>query len=125
MSQTHSIVCHATKQKLWIGQGTGIMSNFYSGEPKTMEALKWFLGENRKHALNIICDDSDGDCTEYVDWSGIHNCGWRISYNGVARGVFKGTLPEAVHKAMPEREHMNFLIFGITYEEIPYRKREA
>jgi hypothetical protein len=44
MSQTFSLVCHATKQTLWIGQGHGgVMSSFYYGEPKTMERLKRFL----------------------------------------------------------------------------------
>jgi hypothetical protein len=116
MSQTHSIVCDATKEKLWIGQGTGPMTCFYSGERKTMEALQWFLQKNREHTLRMICDDLDWYCLDYLCWSGTHNK-WRIKDRGVDLGVFSGTLPEAVRKAL-DRENIHFLSSGIEYEAV-------
>jgi hypothetical protein len=115
MSQTHSIVCHETKEMLWIGQGTGGMSCFYSGEPHTMEALRWFLAKNREHALNMVCCDTDEDCVYYACWSGIH-CDWRIKEDGVDLGVFSGTLPQAIMEATEAYHH--FFPSNIEYEQV-------
>ena len=43
MSRTYSLVCEETKSCLWVGQGHGEMTVFYSGEPQTMERLGRFL----------------------------------------------------------------------------------
>jgi hypothetical protein len=69
MSQTWSLVCHDTKEKVWIGQGNGQMSNFYSCEPNTMEALRKFLIDTIGKKLEFICDDSDWDCIDYNELS--------------------------------------------------------
>jgi hypothetical protein len=83
---------------LWIGQGTGGMSIFYTGEPETMEALRWFFDKNSEYDLNMVGCDTDEACVDYACWSGVH-CGWRIKEDGVDLGVFSGTLPQAVHEA--------------------------
>lgn len=59
MSQTFSIVCHETKQKVWVGQGWGLMTNFYRGDPKTMERLGDFLRTHEGKPLFLLCDDSN------------------------------------------------------------------
>ena len=115
MSQTHSIVCHETKEKLWIGQGNGGMSCFYTSEPETMEALRWFFDKNRKHALNMVCNDTDEACVDYACWSGAH-CDWRIKVDGFDRGVFSGTLPLSVMEAT-EAWHCFFPSY-IKYEKV-------
>ena len=119
MSQTHSIVCHKTKEMLWIGQGAGDMAIFYSGEPETMEALRWFLVKNREQALNMVCDGGDEDCWDYACWSGVH-CDWRIKDSGVDLGVFSGTLPQAVQKATGAYHH-----FFPPYIEYEMVKKDA
>ena len=113
MSQTHSIVCHETKEMLWIGQGNGGMSCFYTGEPETMEALRWFLVKNGEHALNMVCCDTDEACVDYACWSGVH-CDWRIKKDGTDLGVFSGTLPQAVMEATGVYHH--FFPPNIEYE---------
>lgn len=115
MSQTHSIVCDATREKLWIGQGTGPMTSFYSGDPETMEALHWFLQKNRDHPLRMVCEDLDETCQDYLCWSGIYNK-WRIKDRGVDLGVFGGTLPQAVKEALGE-DRLSFLLAGIEYTD--------
>jgi hypothetical protein len=60
MSQTFNLVCHAKRKKIWIGQGWGSMTNFYSGMPDRMEHLKRFLNDTRGHALVLLCDDTQG-----------------------------------------------------------------
>jgi hypothetical protein len=122
MSQTHSIVCHATKERLWIGQGTGPMTNFYSREPKTMEALQWFLQKNRDHALRMICNDLDESCINYLCWSGVYHS-WRIRYRGVDLGVFRGTLPEAVKEALND-DKWRFLPHDVEYEKAQVSRGE-
>lgn len=62
MSRTLSIACTRCRKHLWIAQG---QAGFYSGEPKTMEALKCFLFAHEGHPLifadNIKTDISDFD----------------------------------------------------------------
>jgi hypothetical protein len=66
MSQTFSLVCHETKQLLWIGQGhRGAMTNFYAGDPETMSRLGRFLEITRGKALVVVCNDTDGYDLEY------------------------------------------------------------
>jgi hypothetical protein len=96
---------------LWIGQGTGGMGFFYNGEPKTMEALRWFLDKNHEHDLNMMCDSEE--CVDYACWSGAH-CDWRIKDDGVDLGVFSGTLPQAIQEATGVYQH--FFPPGIEYE---------
>lgn len=60
MSQTFSLVCHETKQALWIGQGHGgALEVLYSGEPKTMLQLRAFLQATRGKPLFLQCDDTE------------------------------------------------------------------
>jgi hypothetical protein len=115
MSQTHSIVCHETKEKLRIGQGTEGMGIFYTGESETMEAMRWFLDKNRKHALNMVGCDTGEICVDYACWSGIH-CDWRIKKDGIDRGVFSGTLPQAIQEATGVCHH--FFPSNIEYEQV-------
>ena len=67
MSQTWDLVCDETKQKLWVGQGSGEMRTFYSGEDDVMENLKRFLVETAGKPLRLICSDIDYDCINYTD----------------------------------------------------------
>lgn len=67
MSQTFSLVCHETKQAIWIGQGHGSMGSLYYGEVHTMENLKRFLNEHRGKSLEFLCDDI-ADLDGYRTW---------------------------------------------------------
>ncbi len=58
MSQTFSLVCMDTKQWIWIGQGWGSMTSFYTGEPETMARLQRFLNAHRDKELRFLCDDT-------------------------------------------------------------------
>lgn len=69
MSKTFSIVCHDTKQRLWVGQGRGAMTTFYSGQPEIMARLGRFLEATRGKALFVLCNDEDvGDVLEYEEF---------------------------------------------------------
>ena len=69
MSQTFRLVCHETKQKIWIGQGWGKMDTFYSDEPETMGKLGRFLLETMGKNLVVLDDNSDyDDCGEYKEF---------------------------------------------------------
>jgi hypothetical protein len=69
VSQTFRLVCHETKQKIWIGQGWGAMDTFYSGEPETMERLGRFLVATIGKPLVVLNDGSDcGDWQEYQEF---------------------------------------------------------
>ncbi|MGK2884354.1 MAG: hypothetical protein ACSLE8_06195 [Rhodococcus sp. (in: high G+C Gram-positive bacteria)] len=69
MSATWSLVCHETKQTIWVGQGNGEMSNFYYGEPHTMERLKRFLVATQGKQLVLLVDDivHELDYTEFEE----------------------------------------------------------
>ena len=70
MSNTFSLVCDETKQKLWVGQGWEGMTTFYSGTPDVMQRLGRFLEATRGKALRIRCDDADethGDYEEFEE----------------------------------------------------------
>lgn len=58
MSQSFDLVCDETRKLIWIGQGplppNTEMTVLYSGEPRTMEALRRFLNEHRGKALRFI-----------------------------------------------------------------------
>jgi len=69
MSQTFELVCHDTKQKIWIGQGWGEMTCFYSGMPDVMGRLGRFLEATRGKPLVVLCTDTDdGDWCEYAEF---------------------------------------------------------
>ena len=65
MSQTFHLVCHETKQEVWVGQGHGgVMTSFYSAQSKTMAALARFLAATAGKALVLmeadqLCDFDD------------------------------------------------------------------
>jgi hypothetical protein len=65
MSQTFSLVCHETKKCVWVGQGHGSMTVFYSGESQTMEDLGQFLREHEGKPLFLLCDDENDMFCEY------------------------------------------------------------
>ena len=72
MSRTYSLVCHETKERIWVGQsgGTDGMGIFYSGEPKVMAALGRFLEATRGKSLVLLCfDDYVDHMCEYKDYS--------------------------------------------------------
>jgi len=68
MSQTFSIVCHETKQKLWVGQGSGVMTNFYTGERKVMERLGEFLRTHEGKPLFLLCNDRSEMLCDYQEF---------------------------------------------------------
>ena len=76
MSQTFSLVCEETKQKVWVGQGWGEMTVFYSGDPRTMEQLGKFLRDHEGMALRLLCEDTHDDMlleyTEYGESDGMN-----------------------------------------------------
>ena len=66
MSQTFSIVCDETKQKLWIGQGHGHkMTCLYSGEKETMENIRKFLDSTMGKPLRMVVDADLDDYAEF------------------------------------------------------------
>ncbi len=65
MSDTFYLVCDETKKKLWIGQGWGSMTNFYSGEKETMELLKRFLNEHISPKTIRFTSYHDDEVMEY------------------------------------------------------------
>lgn len=71
MSQTFALVCHETKQKIWVGQGWNAMTTFYSGMPEVMVRLARFLEATRGKPLVLLCDDMHSaefeDCEEFED----------------------------------------------------------
>lgn len=68
MSRTFSLVCHETKQYLWVGQGSTEMTTFYSGEPETMKRLAEFLKNTKGKSLVLMCDDTEGSAYEDNDY---------------------------------------------------------
>lgn len=64
MSQTFSLICRETKQKIWIGQGWGEMTGFYTGEPETMARLRRFLNATRGKALEFVMNDQTDEIYE-------------------------------------------------------------
>lgn len=73
MSRNFSIVCHETKQRLWIGQGhcsptpphAPDMEVFYSNEFFTMEMLGRFLRATVGKTLVVL--DEDDVPNEYTE----------------------------------------------------------
>jgi hypothetical protein len=73
MSRSLYITCENCRERLCIGQG---MSCFYSGEPKTMEALRKFLFKHessgdQKHNLKFMDDNANDDWYDDVGWTNI------------------------------------------------------
>jgi hypothetical protein len=58
VSQTFSIACPETKKRLWIGQGRGDMSVFYTADPDVMERLRRFLNAHVGKPLFFVCCDT-------------------------------------------------------------------
>ena len=67
MSQTFSLVCHETRKRVWVGQGWGMMTTFYSGQAKTMEALGRFLATHEGQPLVLLRDDTYDEICEYEE----------------------------------------------------------
>jgi len=68
MSQTFRLVCHETKQKIWIGQGQNLIC-FYSGEPETMARLGRFLAATLGKSLVVLNDTTQcGEWQEYEEF---------------------------------------------------------
>ena len=65
MSETFYLVCHETKQRMWIGQGWGQMTSFYTGEPETMQRLHDFLNAHIGKPLEFVCLDRDDRIYKY------------------------------------------------------------
>ena len=68
MSETFSIVCHETKKRVWIGQGWGEMTSFYTGEPETMERLRRFLNAHAGKPLTFVCNDRNDNIYDYDEF---------------------------------------------------------
>lgn len=68
MSCTWALVCHTTRQKIWIGQGNSEMEGFYTGEPETMERLRCFLNETQGKPLEFICEDTNECADSYAEF---------------------------------------------------------
>lgn len=68
MSQTFSLVCEETKQKVWVGQGWGKMTTFYSGELEIMARLGEFLRDHEGKSLRLLCDDTHDILTGYIEY---------------------------------------------------------
>ena len=71
MSRTFSLVCHETKQKVWVGQGCGLMDSFYSGEPETMKQLGDFLKTHEAKPLFLLCNDHHDEIIDYAQYGEI------------------------------------------------------
>lgn len=65
MSASYALGCPEVKQYIWVGQGNGGMTTFYTGETDTMLGLTIFLNKYRKHTFRLIYMD---DWEEGVDW---------------------------------------------------------
>jgi hypothetical protein len=67
MSQTFSIICRETRQRVWVGQGWGTMTSFYSGEAY-IQRLKAFLNATRGKALEFVCNDANDEIYEFDEF---------------------------------------------------------
>ncbi len=78
MSDTFNLVSHASRKRVWIGQGSLSMTNFYAGDSDVMSELKRFLNDTRGEALYFVSDTHDDDGHfDYEDYS--HNDNEQIS----------------------------------------------
>jgi len=69
MSATFSLVCHETRQTIWIGQGyVDDMEAFYSGDEETMTRLRRFLQATMGKPLVLLCDDVHDEIAEYEEF---------------------------------------------------------
>lgn len=64
MALTFTLVCHETKQKIWVGQGhhhhethLPTLEAFYSGDEKVMEALCRFLNATLGKPLMLVVEE--------------------------------------------------------------------
>jgi hypothetical protein len=57
MSQTFSLVCLECKAWIWVGQGWGSMTAFYTN-PARMAQLQRFLNAHLNHTMRFVCDDA-------------------------------------------------------------------
>jgi len=58
VSATYSLACPKTRRYVWIGQGWGSMTTFYTGEPQTMEHLRTFLNAHMGEVLRFVSNDA-------------------------------------------------------------------
>lgn len=66
MSRTFNLVCHETRQSLWIGQGPDRLTILYGNQT---ERLIRFLNATKGHPLFVLCDATDeGDWDEYDEF---------------------------------------------------------
>lgn len=65
MSETFYLVCHETKQRIWIGQGWETMTSFYTADPEVMERLQHFLNDHIGRPLEFVCLDHDDRIYKY------------------------------------------------------------
>jgi len=68
MSRTYSIICDETKQSLWVGQGSNIMTSFYSGDPDVMYRLAEFLRTHQDKEIKFVCADFHDDLVDYDEF---------------------------------------------------------
>ncbi len=68
MSQTFSLVCHETRQTIWVGQGWRSMTSFYWGQPSVMRRLHRFLEHTRGKPLVLLCDHERDDIADYEEF---------------------------------------------------------
>ena len=57
MSQSFVLCCPATHRYVWVGQGWGAMTTFYTGQPHTMLALQDFLNTHAGHPLYFMTSE--------------------------------------------------------------------
>lgn len=87
MSKTFELVCHETKQRLWIGQGATRLSHWYT-TPKHLEDLRKFLDATRGRPLVLLCDDTEsGDWQDYEDFAERANSPEIEALSGAARSA--------------------------------------
>lgn len=68
MSRTFELVCHETRQRLWIGQGREEMTKLYTSPPAA-ERLRSFLAATKGKPFVLMCSDTDyGDWIDYDDF---------------------------------------------------------
>lgn len=69
MSRTFELVCHDTKEMLWIGQGNGVdgMTCFYSDNQERMEQLGLFLQRTAGKALVVMDSEQAPDDYKQLD----------------------------------------------------------
>jgi hypothetical protein len=73
MSQTYSIICRETKQRVWIGQGDkeNIISYYY-GSPVVMENLLGLLNSTIGKKLEAVCNNTNEEVYDFEEFTCRH-----------------------------------------------------